>query len=156
MPADHSMRTGSKYQARLPKLRPPPPPGELWLGLGPAELLQLPGCKPCWCMLALCLGALVGFAPGGVVLGAGARAPHMHMHMHLPPLPTWAAAGPEEEARCAGLPGPSEADALASAAGPEKASADSMPRDAVADLWSPDGEWWCRTEEQHMSSFPRA
>ncbi len=44
-------------------------------------------------------------------------------------------AGRESEDPHAGEPGPPEAEALAAAAGPEKLSADMMPRDAVVDLW---------------------
>jgi len=53
------------------------------------------------------------------------------------------AAGPAAEAQepTAALPGPPEAEALASAAGPEKEQALSMPRDATADLWLREGAW---------------
>lgn len=57
------------------------------------------------------------------------------------------AAGPEEANSLAGIPGPSYEAALASAAGPEKAAADALPRDAVADLWMAGGEcalWGCQ------------
>lgn len=46
----------------------------------------------------------------------------------------------EAQERLAGLPGLAEAAALASAAGPEKEQAASLPRDATADVWLREGE----------------
>lgn len=45
----------------------------------------------------------------------------------------------EAQEPIAALPGPSEAEALASAAGPEREQATSMPRDATADVWLREG-----------------
>ena len=61
-------------------------------------------------------------------------------HMIIPAVPL-ATAGEAAEAQepIAALPGPSEAEALASAGGPEREQAASMPRDATADLWLREG-----------------
>ncbi len=45
----------------------------------------------------------------------------------------------EAQEPLAALPGPSEAEALASAAGPERLQALSLPRDATADVWLREG-----------------
>ncbi|GAB4823708.1 hypothetical protein N2152v2_010754 [Parachlorella kessleri] len=86
-----------------------------------------------------------GLAGGGQAAGGTAESQEMHVDQlrrvgsryqaTIPLVDSRGPPGQESSDPRAGAPGPPEAEALASAAGPEKLSADLMPRDAVADLW---------------------
>lgn len=92
----------------------------------PDCLPQLPACPPAWLLLLL--------------LPPLFRSPIPFCLAQFSATPS---AGPSAEAQepLAALPGPLEDEALASAAGPEREQAMSLPRDATADVWLRQGVW---------------